>query len=482
MDSIAIDPTALDGVPAERARRRAAKLKAHPAAFRDSLLIDFDGRSVALGKVLDPWQREDFEALDHGWMRMAGKWDGECINRSYLERGRGHSKTTDQACMALWALYASERKISGIGAAAAKHQAQLLRNGIDTLLRLNPWLGEDIKINQYSIVNRRTGSELKILASDGKTSMGQTPDFAIVDELTHFEDIALWDAVFSAVAKRGKCVLQVIANAGFGMGISWQWNTREACRKNSDWYFHRLDGPTASWITPKLLAEQRAILSPTSYKRLWLNQWLTETGDALNMEDVAKCIKMAGRPETNRNCHFAVAGLDLGLKHDHAAFVVLGGDVLRRKLILLEAVRWDPAMFPNHKISLKAVEEDVIALCLKRGVEGMAYDPWQAERCAEEIKDRGIKTHPYEFTPSNKDEMATCLLSVVTNGDIELWDHPSLMRDLSRLTINEKRLGHTLEAPRDETGHCDLATALCIAIPWGIGTMNAYAPENPPQS
>lgn len=471
-----IPPAALDGVPAELARRRASKLKEHPAAFRDELLIDYDGKSVAFGKVMDPWQREDFKTIDDAWRRVAGKFDGECCNRAYLERPRGHSKTTDQAVMALWALWASERKINGIGAAAAKHQAGLLREEIDRLLRLNPWLADDIQINRWEVINLRTGSTLKILAADGKTTMGLTPDFAIVDELTHFADNELWDSIFSAVAKRGKCVLMVIANAGFGMGISWQWNTREACRQDPDWYFRRLDGPSASWLTKKSLDEQRRILLPTAYKRLWLNQWLTETGDALNMEDVERCCVMAGRPETNLQCAFAIGALDLGISHDHAAFVVLGGDIGRRKLILLEAVRWDPAMFPNHRISLKEVEQDVMELCQKRGVLGVAYDPWQAVRTAEELETNGIRTFPYAFTPKTQDEMATTLIGSFTNDEIEMWPDKSLLRDLSRLTITEKRLGHKLEAPRDELGHCDLATAFCIGLPWAVGTMKTYSP------
>lgn len=471
-----IDPRILNAVPAERARRRVAKLKNDPAAFRESVLIDCNGRSIELSKVLDPWQRQDYEALDAGWRRVAGKHTEDCVARAYLERPRGHSKTTDLAVQALWVLFASDRKIVGVAAAAAKKQAKLLRDAIDTILRLNPWLAEEIVANNYVVTNLRTGSTFEILASDGGTTMGQTPDFAIVDELTHWKNRDLWDSIFSAVAKRPNCVLVVIANAGFGQGVSWQWETREACRVDQDWYFHRLDGPRASWITGKNLAEQRRILTPPAYKRLWLNQWLTETGDALDMEDVTSCCVMPARPIDNRNCSFAIGGLDLGLTHDHAGFVVIGGDVVRRKLILLEAVRWDPALFPNHRISIKAVEQDVMEICQRRGVLGVAYDPWQCERTAEELIEHGLRMFRYEFGSKTQDEMATCLLDTVRNADIELYPDPSLLRDLSRLTIVEKRLGHKLEAPRDESGHCDVATAFCIALPWAVGTMRDYAP------
>lgn len=471
-----IDPRILNAVPAEIARRRIVKMKADPKAFRENLLVDCNSRSIALSKVLDSWQREDYEALDPAWQRIAGKAQADCIARAYLERPRGHSKTTDLAVQLLWVLYASDRKISGVAAAASRDQAQELREQANIILRLNPWLAEEITAHKYEIVNSRTESGLRILASDADTTMGKTPDFVIVDELTHWKNRRLWDSIFSAAAKRPNCLLVVIANAGFGQGVSWQWETREACRTDQDWYFHRLDGPQASWITEKSLAEQRRILTPQAYKRLWLNQWLTETGDALDMEDVGRCIVLSARPSDNRGCTFAIGGLDLGIKHDHAGFVVIGGDIARRKLVLLEAVRWDPALFPDHRISIKAVEDDVLTICQRRGVLGLAYDPWQCERTAEEFREKGIRTFRYDFNSKTQDEMATCLLDVVRNSDIELYPDASLLRDLSRLSIVEKRLGHKLEAPRDESGHCDLATAFVIALPWAVGTMKDYAP------
>ena len=50
-------------------------------ALRRSLVLDVGPR---LGEVIDPWQEEDFRALDDPRFRHA-----------YLERPRGHSKTGD---------------------------------------------------------------------------------------------------------------------------------------------------------------------------------------------------------------------------------------------------------------------------------------------------------------------------------------------------------------------------------------------------
>ena len=50
-----------------------AKYAADPAAFRADLIVDVDGVARRFGDVMDPWQRDDFAALDPALMRCAGR-------------------------------------------------------------------------------------------------------------------------------------------------------------------------------------------------------------------------------------------------------------------------------------------------------------------------------------------------------------------------------------------------------------------------
>ena len=148
-------------------------------------------------------------------------------------------------------------------------------------MRNNPWLSKLLDVQAYKIVNRMTGSTLEIISSDAATSYGITPDFIVCDELTHWKNQDLWVSLLSSAAKKSNCILLIIANAGLGQGSSWQWLVREGCRLDPDWIFSRLDGPRASWISPKLLGEQARLLPPAAYRRLWLNEWTSSAGDAL---------------------------------------------------------------------------------------------------------------------------------------------------------------------------------------------------------
>ncbi|MEM1062737.1 MAG: hypothetical protein AAGJ97_10480, partial [Planctomycetota bacterium] len=108
----------------ERIRRLSAKT---PAEFRRRLrLTPLD--EATLGDRLTDWQKRDFAALDDAWTRLAkiGPTDDRpVVRRAYLERPRGHSKTTDLAVQLAWLLRFSPVRLRGVVAAADREQAKL---------------------------------------------------------------------------------------------------------------------------------------------------------------------------------------------------------------------------------------------------------------------------------------------------------------------------------------------------------------------
>lgn len=117
-----------------------------PEQFRRQLRIDSrDPRP--LHQRAEPFQRRDFRALDPAWQHLAGRcWSSSPlrsppaaasdpvaapiaasaststppVRRFWIERPRGHSKTTDTAAMLLWTLLASRHAVRGVVAAADK--------------------------------------------------------------------------------------------------------------------------------------------------------------------------------------------------------------------------------------------------------------------------------------------------------------------------------------------------------------------------
>lgn len=456
-----------------------ALIRKSPRYYRTLLIVDCDGRPKPLREVIEPWQKADFEAMDPAWECMLGYRDDAPYMRAYRERPRGHSKTTDIAITVTWALYASSLPIRGVAAASDKDQAKLLRNAINMLVSLNPWLGLDVQ--NYRIVNRKTGAELEIISSDEGSSYGETPHFIIVDELTHWKKRGLWDSLISSAAKRSRCVMVVIANAGLGQGTSWQWEAREACRNEAGWHFSRLDGPQASWITEETLAEQRRLLPGLSYIRLWENRWVADTGEGLPMDQVHLAASKLTGPDDPRahECPIEIAGLDLGLNRDHAAFARIGISYTSAVYRLSHITSWAPSDFTAGRIHIGTVVGHIIAEHQRKPIDLLLYDPWQAARAAEELTDAGIPCLPVPYTPANCNAMALRIMRVLNDAELELWPDPGLLAALAKLIIKERPEGYKLEALADkETGHADKAMALVLAIFGAVGWVTEMAGGN----
>jgi hypothetical protein len=474
--------------------RQFATFAADPAAFRHSLVVDVDGTARQFGDVQDEWQKADFSALDPALMACNGRAlpnpeDPPLRLRAYLERPRGHSKTTDLAILSVWALAFSTRPIRGYAFAADKDQARLLRDAMATIIRLNPWLAGILEVRPDSVLNLAQkhpgeGGKLEIFTSDVASSYGILPDLIVADELCHWEgDGSLWHSLISSAAKRSNCLMAVISNAGFV--DSWQWQVREAARTDSDnWFFSRLDGPQASWMTPARLAEQRRMLPSIAYSRLWENNWSSGGGDALTQADIDAAFFPELTPMAGREAGWQyVAGVDLGLTRDCSAVVVLAvpaGNPLGR-IRLASNKLWRPT--PGHKIDLSEVEAHLLDLDGKFGLEHVAYDPWQAEHLAQRLEKLAGRrrrdaylnpnlrrqTHlPWlkEISPtaSNLREQASTVIEAFGDRRLLLYPCEQLRRDLMKLRVEEKSYGLRLVSPRDGEGHGDTFSSFALAL------------------
>lgn len=460
----------------------------NPAAFRDDLYVDVSGSVKRFGDVMDPWQRIDFCAIDPAMMRANGQLDNpDAVMRAYLERPRGHSKTTDLAALCLWFLLFSKRLVRGYFFAGDKDQADLPKQQMDTFIRLNPWIGKTIKVEKNRVVNiganhPGNGSYVEIQSSDVASSYGLLADFILAEELTHWTEAAsaLWHSIISTAAKRTNCALVAIGNAGFT--DSWAWNVRETARTEDSWYFSRLDGPVASWMTPERLAEQRKMLPGIAYSRLWENLWSSGGGDALTTEAINSAFVEGLQPISGRlEDYFFVAGVDLGLTRDSSAVVVLAvpkdGKVGRIRLASHKV--WKPIQ--GQKLNLLEVEQYLIELDQRYGLEFCCFDPWQAEHLMQTLeadtgKRRRVQRHFYrepwarEITPTatNLRAIATCTIESFNDRRLQLYDCEPLRRDLHKLRVEEKSYGFRLVSPRDGEGHGDcfsaFANALIVAV------------------
>lgn len=484
------------------------QLQIDPRYFRQVLKIDSNEGPKRFADVMDKWQYRDFHKLDAGWKRIAendSSFNFDTPMRAWLERPRGHSKSLDISVMATWALFASKHKLRGYAAAADRDQARLIRDAIDLLCRLNPWLNQILSVKQHEVTNKRTGSILEIISSDSPSAYGILPSFVIYDEVVHVPNRDLWDSLLSSAAKK-QCMFVCITNAGFGE--SWQWETRELIRQDPNWFFSRLDGPVASWISEDQLDEQRRLLPRISFERLWLNKWTAGVGDALDEEQIQNAIRLKGPISQPKNGWLFFGGLDLGLSRDKAALAIIGkhigyteelpqevkqlsttqialkeihfddddGDYKIEKeeeppetiwhegtgrLRLCKLYVWTPTK--EKKVDIEEIEAKIVELDKMFHLQ-IGADPWQAAYLIERLKKQNILIQPIDFVPANLKGMCSAVLESFVEGNIAIYPHHQLLADLRGLRVEERNYGVRLTSARGPQGHGDCATALSISL------------------
>jgi hypothetical protein len=456
-------------------------IASHPRELRKRILIDAVGGPQPFLAVVEKWQLADFEAMDNAWLRVVGlPSPSETRMRAFVERPRGHAKTSDLAIQVTWALLAAKNSISGIAAARDKDQGKLIRDAIARIVRLNPWLEAILDVQQYKVVNRKTGSTLEILSADADSGFGQVVQFCVADELCHWSAGAgedFWSMLFSTVAKRGEDVLcWVITNAGVGQGSSWQWRVRESCRLDPDrWFFSSLDGPRASWITEAILEEQRRLLPDGAFRRLWLNQW-SVAGDAISEEDIQAAIddRLALRQPPRAGCEY-YSGLDGSLTTDFSALVTIGLDYDARHIFLADINVWIPPK--GGQIDLDSIEHAVVDTYRRYG--GVVnFDNYQLAMMAQHARRQGVNIQEVNFrTQSSK--LAMSLLSAFRDRVISIPSHKQLIDDLRRVAVVESPDGRSFKlaaARLAGKGHADAAIALACALLGAIDSMNGCGP------
>ncbi len=279
------------------------------------------------GSLIQPWQAADFAALDPAWLSLAGHDVQTSVRRAWIERPRGHGKTADMALQLAWILSYSRHRIEGLAAAADRDQGTLIRDALLRLSLANPEWFPSLKFCRHWVEHKETGSRLTIISSDVSSSYGALPDFVICDELCHWEKPDLWHSLVSSAAKRPKCVLAVLTNAGVGQG--WQWQLREAARRNAEsqqptWHFSSLDGVQAPWLDPRHLEEQRALLPKEVFERLWLNRWQQSDGGFITLAEAEACRDDGLNYQTvGEGDRQYLAAVDYAEKHDLTVGVVV---------------------------------------------------------------------------------------------------------------------------------------------------------------
>lgn len=452
---------------------RLAEYAADPLVFFADLRLPVPGQP-RLGDVWAPFQQEAFQAIAPTLLALAA---GEMppVTDFWLERTKGGSKDSDIGAMVVWLLVFAPMPLEMRAGATDFDQILELRKALRDWLRVNRWLESRVEIQTAKAFNPTTGGTLEFLSADASGSHGSRPALTLINEASHMRGDGFALTLADDADKVAHGVMLIATNAG--VKGSWQWAWREEARQRAETdttqYFQKVEQP-APWINEKRLGHAQRRNTPQRFARLWKGVWSSGEGDALDPADIAACQTLA-EPEAFRIDWeaFYIAGLDLGIKRDHAAFVILKAIPLARRVQLAWCESWKPGL--DGKIDLIEVQAAVERAHHRFNLNWCGYDPFQAVLMAQQLAIKGVPMCEVPFTGQSLDRMARVLIETFRDRTIDLYPDPELIADLGRLSIEERSFGYKLTAAHDETGHADRAIGLTIALPTALEVA-----QNPP--
>jgi len=441
-------------------------------SFASGLIIPSAQGPRQFSKCIQPFQIETFKSLAPSLHAVRDGTMPPC-RRFWIERTKKAGKDSDLAICLLWLMAYSTRPVKGQVCASHSKQARIIEDRAIEILRYNPWLNDRVEIVQSLIRNKQIPREIwvRIEATDSTGGAhGQTPDILILNELVH---VSRWKAMEDHMNNADgvpQGIVIVSTNAGIRGTKAYLWR-EEALANKQRWKSH-IWNTKAPWLSDEDVEAAR-LRDPvgSEWTRLWKGEWIDGTGNAIDSKSIDRCFDNELQPLVGPEKKWIyIAGLDLGITHDHSGLVVLGVNIQEQKIRLAWMRGWAPSKVTGE-VDLTEVEETCYNIHRTFGLTWLGYDPYEARLLAQRLTKKGVPMAEMSFSPKNLTAMAQSFVQVMEAGKLECYDDTDgrLRRDFGKFNIVHKPpSGYKLESVSDEYGHADVGTALVICLPYAV--------------
>lgn len=466
-------PSAEERQKVELAWRKYAE--EHFLIFVHGLTIASADGPRCFANCMADFQREAFEDVDPAITAIRnGDKPPAPYNRFWWERTKKAGKDSDLAIIVLWLTAFPRRSFYGQIGAADKEQAGIVRKRVVDLLEHNRWLNDYVEIVRWQIRSKqRTASgeplaAIDIMASEIAGAHGGTPDILILNELSHVTKWPFITALMNNAAGVPRGIVIVATNAGYTGTEAEKW--RHAAMTSDNWAVRVRPRP-APWHSHALVREAKKLNARSEYDRLWWGKWVSGTGTALSELAIDRCFCLDGPMDGSETGWVFIAGLDLGVSHDHSAVFVLGVNDQEQRMRSAWFRAFEPLPENDGEVDQIAVEETCRTVYKRFGINWLGYDPAAGgSYMAQRLRRSGVPCREVTFSsPTNRTAMAESLISSIEDGILQCYDDPDgrLRRDLGKFDIQRDSFGVKLKAVSDQFGHADVGVAMTICLPRG---------------
>jgi len=219
------------------------------------------------------------------------------------------------------------------------------------------------------------------------------------------------------------------------------------------------------WSTPAYMAEIQASERPNTYRRLWLNEWVSNESEFITPEQWQACYSPDVRPLAPGDKRRAVFGADASTSRDLTALVGVVYDRPGQVVDVVYTRTWKPkpSIFRNKPtIDLTAtIGQEILDLHRRGLVEAVYYDPYQLHSLALDLAKAGVRMVELPQTGS-RTEADQALYDAIVSRALRHFGDPVLTEHINNAVAIETPRGFRLAKERT-TRKIDAAVALSMA-------------------
>jgi len=400
-------------------------------------------------------------------------------------------KTTLNAALTCWWMMTQEAPNEGFVLANDEEQARSrVFNTVRKLVRRNEALHKSVRRAGTNKIRFTNDSELTAIASDYASASGSDHGLSSWDEIwAYVSERAqrLWEEV-GPVPTRTNSIRIVTSYAGWadesdllftiykqvvdqsehpsGQGTRIHRDLPIFFNETTKTIAYWDHVPRCPWQTPQYYAAEKASLRPSTYLRLHQNQWTTSEERFLTPLQVEPIFEKDLTPQQPNRKLPLYCGLDLGIKHDNAAFIAVSPDQEGNHVIARHRL-WRPT--PGHSIELQAIEDYIDAVAVQYDVRVVYLDPWQGIGMAQRLSKRGINVLEFPQSQGNTIKMGSALWDAVIERRLRSYLNDDIREHLLNAVAVESDRGFRI-AKDKASKKIDLAVALSLALVASVET------------
>lgn len=314
---------------------------------------------------------------------------------------------------------------------------------------------------------------IRALPANSRSVRGMSASMIVLDEFAHFQDTA-GSSSDSRMFEALEPSTRVFRDAARVLIISTPYGETGK--------FYELFTAAESGLLPSATAvrapvwevdltldeawkdARRAELGEDAFRQEHGAEWVAGGGQFFDLRGV-EFDEAPARPSEGR---YWVAGLDPAFHADRFGLAIVGESVAEPGVLLVGAVDGIEPGTRLRSLDLRRGREDATLRRVWRALEPyqeeglrIVTDQHQADAVSSYFGRLGVAVDVHNLTGPSQTAAFTSTRARLVDGSLRLWKHPLLIEELRRVRAKDTE---AMLLPRFGGGHCDVASALSLAV------------------